>query len=403
MMSPSLSPSISHDHAPSQPPSGSSISAANRPLVLHARFASPSAPDFGQQERLKRRFTLVNIARDLLPDKRVAKCYRWTAGGMVEVLHHAEYMRASYGGLQTCGSIHVCAMCGSKIAERRAQEIQQAVTRWTNTGGTVTLATFTLQHDHTDGLAALGASLNEAYRRLHSGKAWQGFQEQFEIAGGITAREYTYGTHGWHPHLHALWFHRKPVARRKLHQMERWVQSAWKPALKSFGRFAELRIGATVRMGNEEIGHYVTKTGRAWTVGDELAKANRKQSRSAGSRSIIQLLADAGAGDELAGLRFTEYAEYTFARKALVWSKGLRSLVGVDEDEQTDEEIAGEQLAHGRLLVILDRGQWQVVLGNDSRAELLLEAAEGEISKVRSFLTLLGVQLESWQLGESAE
>jgi hypothetical protein len=403
MIAPSLSQSISHDLPPSQAPSGSSISASNRPLGIRWKYCGRSVPDFQQQEALKRRFTLVNIARDLLPDWSVAKCYRWTVGGMVEVLHHAEYMRASYGGLMTCKSVHVCAMCGSKIAERRAQEIQQAVTRWTNEGGTVVLATFTLQHNHTDGLAALGSSLNEAYRKLHSGRPWRTFAEHFNIAGGITAREYTFGAHGWHPHLHTLWFHRKPVARRELHQMERWVQAAWKPALKSFGRFAELRIGATVRMGDEEIGHYVTKTGRAWTVGDELAKANRKQARSKGSRSIIQLLADSGSGDELAGLRFTEYAEYTFRRNALVWSKGLRSLVGVDEDEQTDEEIAGEQLADGRLLVILDRGQWQVVLGNDSRAELLLEAAEGEISKVQSFLALLGVQLESWQIGESAE
>lgn len=400
MMSPSLSPSISHDHAPSQAPSGSSFPASKRPLVLHARFAAAAVPDFQQQEALKRRFTLVNFARDLLPDWRVAKCYRWTAGGMVEVLHHTEYMRASYAGLQTCGSIHVCAVCGSKIAERRAREIQEAVTRWTNDGGTVALATFTLQHEHTDGLASLGSSLNEAYRRLHSGRPWRTFAEHFEIAGGITAREYTYGSHGWHPHLHALWFVRKPVDHRGLRNMERWVQSAWKPALKTFGRFAELRIGATVRMGDEEIGHYVAKSGRAWTVGDELAKANRKKARSKGSRSVVQLLADAGAGDELAALRFTEYAEYTFGRKALVWSNGLRSLVGVDDQEQTDEEIAGEQIAHGRLLVVLDRGQWQVVLGNDSRAELLLVAGAGEIDKVQSFLRLLGVQLESWQLGE---
>lgn len=399
----SISQDIFLPQSPSSTSPGDARSGEMPPLVLHGSIAAATVPDWKHQDALKRRFEMCNFARELLPEWSVARCHRVPQVAQVEVYHHSEYMRASFGGLQTCKSIHVCALCGTKIALRRAEEIETAVTRWADRGGALVFATFTVQHDRQDGLAALAGAMNEAYRKLHSGRPWRTFVETYQIAGAITAREYTHGVNGWHPHLHTLWFTRKLVERRKLREMEGWAQSAWKPALSRFGRTCELRYGVQLRIGNPAIAEYLTKVGRSWTIGDELANANRKRGRGKGSRPVAQLLADAGTGDELAGLRFVEYAEYTFRRNALVWTPGLRALVDLDQVEQTDEEIAAEQLAAGRLLVTLERGQWYVVLANDSRAELLLVAAEGDTDRVQAFLQLLGIELKPWQLGEPTD
>ena len=55
------------------------------------------------------RFALQSVARDILPDSRTAKCLRIRAHDSdVQVWKSKKHKTASYGGLQTCGSVWVC-------------------------------------------------------------------------------------------------------------------------------------------------------------------------------------------------------------------------------------------------------------------------------------------------------
>ena len=398
MRSAPLELSIAYDSVLSQESIFEGEKGAHAPLGIHGEYCHHLDTPPARQNALKLRYYLQGNSRTLLPSWRVAKCLRVPTNSLVEIIHHPEHVRASFGGLQTCGSVHVCSVCGTKINERRSKDIGTACARWTDRGGSVFMVTFTLQHSQGDSLADLAGAMNEAYRKMRQPRRWQLFEKRIGLAGSITAREYTYGAHGWHPHMHSLWFVERPLDAREARKLERWIRSAWRNALERVGRFASVWVGVHVSFSNKNLADYLVKRGRAWTVGDELTKTSMKRGRAHGSRSVAQLLHDAGAGDEQAGRLFQEYADWTYRKNALVWSPGLRALVGLEEKEKTDEEVAAEEVAGGRLLVTLERGQWYIVLGNDARAEVLLVAAAGEVAQVCSFLAQLGVVLEPWQL-----
>lgn len=368
------------------------------PLGIHASIASGASPALGLSDGLYRRFALLSNARELLPSWRVGMCHRVPQASSVELYHHAEFSSASYGGLQTCGSVHVCAVCGSRIAARRAVEVTEAAERWIARGGLVLMVTFTIQHALADCLADLAGALNVAYRAIKVGRPWQGFKASYGLVGSIAAREYTHGLiNGWHPHLHALFFVRGDLSGRELIKLRAWLVSAWSSAVARLGRFASAARGVDVQISTDgKLAPYLAKLGRSWSVGDELARANSKRSRSAGGRTPVQLLEDAPKYEYAAGL-FVEYANVTYRKNALVWSPGLRALLGM-LDERSDEEVAAELVEDARLLVQFDRLQWRVVLGNDARADVLLVAGAGDVGLVVAFLAGFGIELRPEQL-----
>ena len=100
-----------------------------------------------------------SVARDILPDSRTAKCLRIRAHDRdVQVWKSKKHKTASYGGLQTCGSVWVCPVCGAKVVERRRGEIQQAMAQHRACGGEVHLLTLTAPHTRFDVLKSFRRS-----------------------------------------------------------------------------------------------------------------------------------------------------------------------------------------------------------------------------------------------------
>ena len=359
------------------------------PLENFARTVSPPAGLSPESvARLRRRYALQRVSARLLPQMRVAHCMRRPQqGAAVSVLYHPAKRRASFGGLQTCGSPHVCPVCAAKIAERRAEEVTAGYDRWTAGGGVVLMLTLTLRHNRGDRLADLLQIMNEAYRRLRSGAKWLRWKARLDIAGSITAREYTYGESGWHPHLHALLFVRN-TGQPWLDEFARWVKHTWLRLLTVLGGSAVADAQDLKIASSRDFSDYITKLGHGgWTVGDELSKLNTKKGR-AGNATPWDLLADAGHGDLDAAERWKEYAGATFGRNALVWSPGLRSLLELDE-ELTDEEIAAQQVEEAIVLAVMDRECWRVVVEAEARADLLIVASGGDAAAVADFIQLL--------------
>ena len=114
------------------------------PLGINAKLrAAPVNPMVRRVER----FALQSVARDILPTSRTAKCLRIRAYDKdVQVWKSKNHKTASYAGLQTCGSVWVCPVCGAKVVERRRGEIQQAMAMHRACGGEVHLLTLTVPH-----------------------------------------------------------------------------------------------------------------------------------------------------------------------------------------------------------------------------------------------------------------
>lgn len=392
-------------------------SEASRPyLVYIAKFASPSNSDAVQKaqksnaidDAILRRFYLQSLARDLLPGERVTKCLRQIVPGQqsVEVVADLDKNTAHYRNLLTCGRLWFCPVCASKITERRAGELLQAVTKWTGEAGFVALLTFTLRHNAGDELLTVLDALRSAHRRFKVGKSFKLFRDRFAWMGSITALEVTHGEHGWHPHLHELVFF-GPLAAERWRAFPDVATSRWLRALAAEGRDATWAHGLDVRDAETDVYDYVAKFGHLprdsrWTLERELAKAPAKQGRDDG-RTPFALLDAFGSGDQDAGLLFQEYARVFKGRRQLVWSRGLRALLDLDS-EASDEALAADLPDPLVVLAALSRSEWRSVLAlpRDVRGELLVVARRGDAAAVAAFLTQFGVLVGGAAAAESA-
>ena len=131
------------------PPAGKAR--AGRETAALGINAKLRATSVNPMARRVERFALQSVARDILPDSRTAKCLRIRAYDKdVQVWKSKNHKTASYGGLQTCGSVWMCPVCGAKVVERRRGEIQQAMAMHRACGGEVHLLTLTVPHTRFD-------------------------------------------------------------------------------------------------------------------------------------------------------------------------------------------------------------------------------------------------------------
>lgn len=328
---------------------------------------------------------------------RVHNCLIAPVGGLVTVYHHADHGSASYGGLQTCGSPWACPVCAAKIGARRAEEVSEAVTRWQSCGGHVLMLTLTMRHRAGLPLRRLRRRLKLAYKKLQSGRVWSLFRARIGLVGSIVAKEDTHGGNGWHPHLHVLWFVEQDIDGGRRYVDELWLARRWQSCLAAVGESADIEHGCDLRNADDAAGRYIAKLTTAWSVAAELASGAEKRGRG-GSRTPAQLLDDAGHGDRGAAELYREYVLATWGDRFLRWSPGLRQLLGWEEPEQSDAEVAAEQRDENAVaLVALFPEQWRWVRGNALRGELLAEACHGDWRRLQMWLINAGLDLPDEQ------
>lgn len=367
---------------------------ASDPLVSTTSIASTPAR--------ARKFILQSLARELLPRERIGVCMRMIQSVGVDhpscrVVYSPSQKKAHYSGLIVCGSIWSCPVCASKITERRRVELAKAIAGWP---GSVFMATFTLQHTREDKLLELRDYLKSAFRKLKSGRWWQGFETSHSIAGSIAAFEVTVSiANGWHPHLHVLFFSQLAAGQVDYLAAENGLQERFKAVLAREGRYVSSIYGVRVEKpveasteGDSALKKYVSK----WGLDAELTKSPVKNAREENGvihYSPFQLLMLYATGQKWAGALFREYALTMKGSKQLNPSRGLRELLGMGQ-EHTDEELAEEPTEMGDIILArLVWYQWRLVLAYDARAELLAAADSGDREKVREFLHQLGIYI----------
>jgi len=355
-------------------------------------------------ERVRRmnRWALQSAARELMPRESVAFCLRGlgfdpeTRKQYRDVwLMFAEQMkRAHYKHLFICGSVWMCPLCAAKISERRRVELSQALE---NSDFDFGLVSLTLQHSQGDKLKDSLEALLDARHRLKNGRAWQKFCCEFGIVGTISALESTYGVNGHHPHSHNLLVSRSRLDAAAVHA---FIFPRWLAGLSEHERSATSDRGVHVRTAQSDVADYVAKWGHeprnlkrpgGWTIEHELTKSVSKMSRGDQGFTPLDLLQAFNAGDDHAGEVWQEYAATFKGRHQLQWSRGLRELLGLGRIE-SDLEIAARADEPAVLLAALTRAQWNVILGNDARGEVLEVASIGDVAELQKFLREIGVE-----------
>lgn len=337
------------------------------------------------------RFILQSIVRKLLPKTRTNNCLRVRQKGQqIQVLKSVEYGTASYGGLQTCGSVWQCPVCAAKIAERRRVEVLAAMTAWKAQGGTVNMVTLTCPHQRTDALGDLLDKQAKALNYFWMDRQVKAVLVEMGNIGHIKATEGTHGrlsewNNGWHPHYHVLMFDGSKGCLKTFDhaQMTDWqvrLYLRWANACKLAG-LGEPSYAHGLKLDDgSKADKYISK----WGLEDEITKGHTKKAISGETPFDLLRALQANPDDRQAAALFIEFATVFKGKRQLRWSKGLKARFAVEE--KTDEELTEEKDDFAQVLGQLTIEQWRDVLAVEGRGPLLSAAARGGWPSVAVYL-----------------
>ena len=304
-------------------------------------------------------------------------CMRNVTGNAVSVVRSSVAGRAHLQGLVTCGSVWTCPVCAVKISARRGEEIKHILETSTSTK---VLITYTLQHRRSDRLSTLLTNLKKAISYARSGSRKARLDQRYNIEGYIRAFEIRHNEKtGWHPHAHEVLLCDVPEREIDTEQLEKDLTTAYRRKLEQLGYHTNgftvdvsiVESTATSTAG-AKAAEYITK--QAVNMSLELAAGQEKKSKG-NSLSPFQLIA---AFMETGDLRYTdlfhEYAEATYRKNIMNFSRGLKAKY--DVEEVTDEELAGDEKGEeDTTICTIDRENWKRVLMLGLVAQLIIEAS----------------------------
>ena len=330
------------------------------------------------------RFKLQSVARGLLPDHRVAKCYRVRISENVNVNYAESIKSAFYTGLMVCGSIWACPVCASKISERRKKELDTV----DFSAYTLFMVTVTISHKKDDTLKNLTVGLGQAWRSVRSGRWWSKFKSDYKIVGSFTAQEVTWGPGtGWHPHKHILFLSSSKSI--NLDEVKRALYSRYQGNLLKRNGHASFEHGITISFADDDVTEYISKFVK-WGHVAELTKGTVKRARSVDRYQAFDLLA---SDSPFVQSKFIEYVSVFSGSRQLVASPGLRELLGLNEVELTDAELAeGDTKEKYILLSSLSASQWKIILKKKIRGQVIYLASMGDAELLNDYLQSEGVQ-----------
>ena len=363
--------------------------------VQRLRQMTPAdvAPDVDSTESSARRshrrrlYGLQDAAAKLAPDQRVCTCGKRQSGaGGVNVL--VAQGRAYFDGVQTCGSVWHCPVCARKITELRRDDMQHMAYEIRGGGGQLLMLTITAPHTREIPLRDSKNAMTKAYRYLVSGK--NALKNLFPgYLGTIRALEVTVGDNGWHVHFHVVVVLGAEISEDERAEIEsaiydRWVK-AWKlhgthgvpkggevapELLPSRAHGVRLDIARVSGLDVDPVTDYVCK----WGVAEESTKLHTK--KSASGDTPWTLLEKFAQGDKKAGAMWREYAKVFKGGRQLVWSVGLRDLVGLGA-EVPDEVAAAAEPEPDAIVTKLEPLEWLAVRCVGSRSAVLDLAERG--------------------------
>jgi hypothetical protein len=331
----------------------------------------------------------------------VRKCRRVRTAAAQHVSIQRRDRRASYGGLQTCGSIWACPACAAKIAAERGEQLQRGVQRWHDEGGSWLLVTATLRHHARQPLLGLLDAISPAWKRGTSNRRPRKLLDAMGSIGMVRSIEVNHGANGWHPHVHALVAVAGTVTAAAIADLEAAIYDGWASSVERSG-FARPSREHGVRVQlldlstalEEAAGYIVKQAVDAAGASRELTGHAEKRVAGRTPFGILGDLADDGLEDDLA--LTVEYQRATKGRRRMAWTKGLRERL-VLEPERDDDEIAADTDREGRTLALLSGETWAGMTAVRGRPGALL-AAVTACERDSEVLPMVANVVGSWGL-----
>lgn len=328
----------------------------------------------------------------------------------VEIVYTPDTQRARFGNLMVCKSVWMCQFCARRISERRREALRLATAQWRREGGTVLLASFTVQHHASDKVTDLKNILRKARRLMLGGKARETLFLKWGIRFTVIALENTHGENGHHPHLHVLFFLMPGAAtlypdgftQAHFEAFMHELRLMWQKRVKAAGGSADYEHGCLVSNQQHYIDEYVAKFGIEpvkWGIEDELTRQNTKLAKNDSHRSMKQLLFDYLMGDDAAGLVWKEFALAFKGERQLVSSQGFGDYFGVKDLLSAKFDGEAPETEQDVTLARIDPAAWKLLLrygatrGREIRAELLNVAATGDGDKLGAYLEKIAVEI----------
>ena len=216
--------------------------------------------------------------------------------------------------------------------------------------------------------------------------------KRLQITGRIRSTEVTFGSwHGWHPHLHLLFFSDLLLSPDDWSAFRLILSDAWAAAVVRLGRPRPGdEVGVTLApVYRAEVGQYLAKVqdhyGEASTVGREMARGDVKKGRKR-SRTPFELAEAAVQGVMPELPLWWSYEAATKGRRAIEWSRGLKARYGVDEVE--DEDLAAADVDGDRVAWV-DGPCWGLLVKAGQETHLLDLVEQGGQPAAHEFLTRL--------------
>lgn len=340
---------------------------ASPPQAKHRiPFTQAERKEYGENKKALR-FMLHDIAGKLLPNERVAECFRKVVPDPRDEYHrefktvdtyYSEHSNKCHErNLFKCGSVWVCPVCGYRVSEKRKEELVSAFTLLQGAGYSFAHAVFTVQHHREDDTRDTLNLLLDTYSKMTRGKAYKKFKEKYQIVGFVRALEFTYShENGGHPHSHLVIISKLPQDELDSHlgEMLAYYDKHFTRKLEAAGK---LTYKDTVKVDPVhdpgELADYCTK----WAIQDELVKGTDKQGKLPDHLNPFQMLDMIRKGDSSYKDPFIDYAFAFRGRKQLHKSENYHVVDGKqvpddkflhdclfppDKPEKTDEELAQE-------------------------------------------------------------
>lgn len=382
---------------------GGPVEKAGKASKTRAKVPSETA---AKNARREERMDLQRVAAKLTPSLRVKHCLWTPIADLVDLVKRTGDAR--FTGVQTCGSVWGCPCCSARISEVRRQELQ-TLEQWAGSpkrGLRLVMMTLTARHRKRK-LGDLVDRMAKAKRRMQNRKSWQRIRGA-ELFGTVSVREATYGIkNGWHPHYHVLCLVRAKTDAEAEALLEP-MRDIWLDCLRKEGLTGTAERAFHLQSG-DALAAYISKHGRddhdrkaatesrpGWGVAEEMTLGRTKRGRGQDeeqSRSPLQILRDAAAGDEASARLWQEYALTMHGRRQQVWSDGLKLACGVTEIE--DEEAAeGEAFTEDQdeIVASWSAREWRRI--RHRRAELLAAAERGGADAVGRVLAAPKSEIE---------
>lgn len=319
---------------------------------------------------------------------------------------------AGLGGVQSCGSVWACPVCAQKVQAARQAEVASALAVARRNGWEVLFLTLTMRHGRDHRIKRLWDHLTTAWAAVTTGagqREWKADREDFGIVGYLRLVEVTHGyDNGWHVHAHVLLFcdpsragilstleaaaaDRATFTDSDVNDLGTRMFLRWRSALNVKGIRPTLRRGVDIRRvrSDDLIAEYFAKQvysrkGESSTAHD-VTGSHGKDAKN-GNRTpfgILRSLVNVRTGEVPADWSADGYDRdlalwHAFeaaskGRRQLLWARGFRALLGLLDDEQTDQEIVDEEIG-GDVLVTVPADVFKRITACYRLADLLYAA-----------------------------